>query len=123
MIMKKILLAIFLGSFVASAFPAEYMKVSPERPVYEGQRVYKIRPGYSRKDKFEWVNFSGEFDNFYYEQGYEYTIYVDKYDPSADTIHVVKTIARDNSDAYMKQLELKKKREERAAAKAAAGGK
>lgn len=119
--MKKILLAIFLVAFAFDATPREYMKVSPDRPVVDGQRVYMIRKGYSRRDKVEWVPFKGEFDNFYYEQGYEYTIYVEEYNPEADTIHVVKTIARDNSEAYMKQLELKKKREERAAAKAAAG--
>ncbi len=121
--MKKILLAIFLGSFLYPAYSAEYMKVSPERIVDGAQRCYKIKKGYARRDKSEWVTFCGEFDNFYYEQGYEYTIYVEKYDPSAEVIHVIKTIARDNSEAYMKQLELKKKREERAAAAAAAQGK
>ncbi len=116
--MKKIIIAALLGVFMfpALSFSAEYMKVSPERIVDGSQRCYKIRPGYSRKDKVEWVNFCGEFDNFYYEQGYEYTIYVEKYDPNADIIHVIKTIARDNSEAYMKQLELKKKREARKAA-------
>ena len=116
--MKKIIAAILLGSFALNVFPAEYMKVSPERIVDGTQRCYKIKKGYSRRDKSEWVPFCGEFDNFYYEQGYEYTIYVQKYDPSADTIHVVKTIARDDSEAYMKQLELRKKREERKAAQA-----
>ncbi len=118
--MRKILLSILLGSFALSAFPAEYMKVSPDRPVEDGQRVYKIRKGYSRRDKIEWVTFKGEFDNFFYELGYEYTMYVKEYNPQADTIYVIKTIARDNSEAYMKQLEAQKKREERAAAKAAA---
>ena len=121
--MKKILLAVFLSAFLYPVNSAEYMKVSPERVVNDAQRCYKIKKGYARRDKSEWEPFCGEFDNFYYEQGYEYTIYVDKYNPSADTIHVIKTIARDNSEAYMKQLELKKKRAERAAARAAAEGK
>lgn len=121
--MKKLILALFLGAFLYPTFSAEYMKVSPERIVDGANRCYKIKPGYSRKDKSEWVNFCGDFTNFYYVQGYEYTIYVEKYDPSLDSIRVIKTIARDNSEAYMKQLELKKKRAERAAAKAAGEGK
>ena len=36
-------------------------------------------------------------------------MHVEKYDPQADTIRVIKAIARDNSAAYMKQLELRKK--------------
>ncbi|MBR0502100.1 MAG: hypothetical protein IJJ77_02525 [Paludibacteraceae bacterium] len=121
--MKKILLALFLVALAFDVTPNEYMKVSPERPVVDGQRVYMVRKGYSRRDKIDWVPFKGEFTNFYYEQGYEYTIYVKEYNPSLDSIEVVKTIARDNSEAYMKQLELKKKREARAAAKAAEAGK
>ncbi|MBR5971886.1 MAG: hypothetical protein IK017_04455 [Paludibacteraceae bacterium] len=121
--MKKILLALFLVALAFDVTPNEYMKVSPERPVVDGQRVYMVRKGYSRRDKIDWVPFKGEFTNFYYEQGYEYTIYVKEYNTSLDSIEVVKTIARDNSEAYMKQLELKKKREARAAAKAAEAGK
>ena len=121
--MKKILLALFLVALAFDVTPNEYMKVSPERPVVDGQRVYMVRKGYSRRDKIEWEPFKGEFTNFYYEQGYEYTIYVQEYNTSLDSIRVVKTIARDNSEAYMKQLELKKKREARAAAKAAEAGK
>ena len=121
--MKKILLALFLVALAFDVTPNEYMKVSPERPVVDGQRVYMVRKGYSRRDKIEWEPFKGEFTNFYYEQGYVYTIYVQEYNTSLDSIRVVKTIARDNSEAYMKQLELKKKREARAAAKAAAGKK
>lgn len=121
--MKKLLIALFMGSFLFPAYSAEYMKVSPELVVDGAQRCYKVKKGYSRKDKTEWVNFCGEFDNFYYEQGYEYTIYVEEFNPSLPVIKVIKTIARDNSEAYMKMVELKKKRAERAAAKAAAGGK
>lgn len=121
--MKRLFFAIVLGAFMLPSFSAEYMKVSPERIVDGANRCYKIKPGYSRKDKSEWVNFCGEFTNFYYVQGFEYTIYVEKYDPSLDSIRVIKTIARDNSEAYMKQLELKKKREARSAAKAAEEGK
>ena len=121
--MKKILLALFLVALAFDVTPAEYMKVSPDRPVVDGQRVYMVRKGYSRRDKIDWVPFKGDFTNFYYEQGYEYTIYVQEYNPSLDSIVVIKTIVRDNSEAYMKQLELKKKREARAAAKAAEAGK
>ncbi|MFA6779447.1 MAG: DUF4377 domain-containing protein [Paludibacteraceae bacterium] len=115
--MKKIILGILFGSFAFSAIPQEFMKVSGELVLTDDyQRCFQIRRGYSRKDKSKWEPFCGKFKNFYYEQGYEYTMYVEKYDPQADTIRVIKTIGRDNSDSYRKQQELKKKREEGAAA-------
>jgi hypothetical protein len=46
-------------------------------------------------------------------------MYVEKFDPTLDTITVIKTIARDNSDTYRKQ---QKAREERERRKAMNGG-
>lgn len=119
--MKKIILAVL--AYVCSMSAAnsqEFMKVSAEKVLTEdNQRCFQIRRGYSRKDKTEWEPFCGGFRNFYYESGYEYTMHVEKYDPTADTIVVIKTIGRDNSDSYRKQQEMKKKAAEARAAKAA----
>lgn len=119
--MKKIILAAL--AYVCSMSAAnsqEFMKVSAEKVLTEdNQRCFQIRRGYSRKDKTEWEPFCGGFRNFYYESGYEYTMHVEKYDPTADTIVVIKTIGRDNSDSYRKQQEMKKKAAEARAAKAA----
>lgn len=126
--MKKIILCLLFGSYMVSAMPQEFMKVSGEKVLSEDktQRCYKVRKGYSRKDKTPWETYCGEFSNFYYEGGYEYTMHVEKYDITADTIRVIKTIGRDNSDSYRKQQELKKRRAEaaaQAAAQAEAGSK
>lgn len=119
--MKKILLGAFLGFFsLNAAADGEFMKVSAEKVLTEdNQRCFQIRRGYSRKDKTQWEPFCGGFRNFYYESGYEYTMHVEKYDPSLDTIVVIKTIGRDNSDSYRKQQEMKRKAAEARAAKAA----
>ena len=118
--MKKIILSLVFGSYALSAIPSEFMKVSGELVLTDDmRRCHQIRRGYSRKDKSPWEPFCGKFKNFYYESGYEYTMHVEKYDPQADTIYVIKTIGRDNSDSYRKQQELKKKRAEAAAAAAA----
>ena len=109
--MKRLVLAIILGSLAFSAYPQNeiYMKVSADQIIEGSKRCYQIKRGYARRDKTPWEPFCGEFTNFYYEPGYEYTMHVEKYDPQADTIRVIKAIARDNSAAYMKQLELRKK--------------
>lgn len=111
--MKNRILTLFLGIFLSSAaISQEYMKVSAIPVITEkNQQCLQIRPGYSRKDTARWVPYCGILENFRYEQGYEYTLYVKKYDPRAETIQVIKIIGRDNSDSYRKQQELKRKRE------------
>lgn len=98
---------------VCSILGQEFMKVSGEKVLTEdNRRCYQIRKGYSRKDKTPWEPFCGEFKNFYYESGYEYTMHVEKYDASLDTIKVIKTIGRDNSDAYRRRQEMLQKAKE-----------
>ncbi len=123
--MKKIIFGAILGLFTLNAMAeGEFMKVSPEKVLTEdNQRCFQIRRGYSRKDKTPWEPFCGGFRNFYYESGYEYTMHVEKYDPSLDTIVVIKTIGRDNSEVYFKQLEMRKKAAENRASKAAEAAK
>ena len=119
--MKKIIMAALTCLCSISGINSqEFMKVSAEKVLTEdNQRCYQIRRGYSRKDNTQWEPFCGGFRNFYYESGYEYTMHVEKYDPTLDTIVVIKTIGRDNSDSYRKQQEMKRKAAEARAAKAA----
>ena len=70
----------------------EYMKVAPYRVKVNDKLCYMVKKGYSRKDK--WDLYCGEISNFYHrEDGYEYALYVDKYDISSDTILNIKTLA------------------------------
>lgn len=103
----------------AQNLEGEFMQVAAERVTVDDKRCYLIKKRYSRKDTIKWDPFCGEFSNFYYEEGYPYKLYVEKYDPHADTIHVIKTIGRDSSDPYMKQKELRRKKAKRDSRKAA----
>ena len=113
--MKSFIVALF---FVIFIFPLkaehQFMKVSPDLIITEdNRRCFLIRPGYSRQDTAQWVPYCGRFTNFYYEQGYEYTLRVDHYDPNARVIRVIKTVGRDNIDSYRRQVELQKRKERR----------
>lgn len=121
-ILKTILLTTLLlstASGFAQSSEGEYMQVADHRVMVDDKRCYLIKKGLSRKDTTKWEPFCGEFSNFYYEEGYPYKIYVEKYDPHADTIHVIKGIYRDSSDPYMKQKELRRKKAKRDSRKAA----
>ena len=85
-----------------SAPQAEFMRVHRCRIVVNDSLCYQVRKGYSRKNTAPWEPFCGEFDNFYFEEGYPggYTIYVKEYTPKADTIYVIKTIGRESSDSW-----------------------
>jgi len=115
--MKSIVLALFFTIFMLSSVKAEveqFMKVSPDLIITEdNQRCFEVKPGYSRKDSAKWVPYCGRFINFFYEQGYEYTLKVDNYDPHARVIKVIKTIGRDNIESYRKQLVLKALKQKR----------
>ncbi|MCR5497318.1 MAG: DUF4377 domain-containing protein [Paludibacteraceae bacterium] len=123
--MKHILNIILLFTLLSTASgfaqssEGEYMQVAAERVTVDDKRCYLIKKGLSRKDTTKWEPFCGEFSNFYYEEGYPYMLYVEKYDPHVDTIHVIKTIGRDSSDPYMKQKELRRKKAKRDSRKAA----
>jgi hypothetical protein len=90
----------------------EYMKVAPYRVKVNDKLCYMVKKGYSRKDK--WDLYCGEISNFYYQDGYDYTLYVDKYDISSDTILNIKTIASGSapvSDVRLRAARLKFKSE------------
>ena len=73
----------------------EWMIIGDQKIKVDDKRCYLIRKGISRKDTVKWEVFCGGFTNFYYEEGYPYKLYVEKYDPQADTINVIKTYCRD----------------------------
>ena len=125
-ILKTILLATLLlstASGFAKNLKGEFMQVAAERVTVDDKRCYLIKKGYSRKDTTKWEPFCGEFSNPYYEEGYPYKLYVEKYDPHADTIHVIKTIGRDSNirdtDEFLKQLYLRRKKTKSDSIKAA----
>lgn len=86
----------------------EYMKVAPYRVKVNDKLCYMVKKGYSRKDK--WDLYCGEISNFYHQDGYDYVLYVDKYDISSDTILNIKTIASGSapvSDVRVRAARLK----------------
>ena len=120
-ILKTILLTTLLlstASGFAQNLEGEFMQVADHRVTVDDKRCYLIKK-LGRKDTTKWEPFCGEFSNFYYEEGYPYKIYVEKYDPQADTIHVIKTIGRDGSEAYWKQNELRRRKAKSDSIKAA----
>ena len=88
----------------------EYMKVAPYRVKVNDKLCYMIKKGYSRKNKDKWDLYCGEISNFYHQDGYDYVLYVDKYDISSDTILDIKTIASGSapvSDVRARAAQLK----------------
>ena len=71
----------------------EFMTVAPYRVKVNDKLCYMIKKGYSRKNKDKWDLYCGEISNFYYRDGYDHILYVDKYDISSDTILNIKTVA------------------------------
>lgn len=71
---------------------AQYMTVYPYKVGWRKVLCYLIRPGRKERGAIPWEPFCGVFENFEFEEGKEHTLLVKKYDPSADTIHVVKII-------------------------------
>lgn len=71
----------------------EYMKVAPYRVKVNDKLCYMIKKGYSRWHNDKWELYCGVISNFYYQDGYDYALYVDKYDISSDAILNIKTLA------------------------------
>lgn len=108
----------------AQSSKGEFMRVADHRIMVDDKWCYLIKKGYSRKDTTNWEPFCGEFTtsyysslcdeivNFYYVEGYSRTLLVKKYDPQADTIHVIQEILRDsdpcNKMEKLRQLKAKK---------------
>jgi hypothetical protein len=71
----------------------EFMKVAPYRVKVNDKLCYMVKIGYSRWHNDKWELYCGVISNFYYQDGYDYALYVDKYDISSDTILNIKTLA------------------------------
>ena len=71
----------------------EFMTVAPYRVKVNDKLCYMIKKGYSRKNKDKWYLYCGVISNFYYRDGYDHILYIDKYDISSDTILKIKTVA------------------------------
>ncbi len=78
---------------VISAREGDFMKVASRKIPVDDKLCYSVRKGYSWKDTTKWVPYCGVIKNLYHEDGFEYSLMIDKFDILADTICVVRTIA------------------------------
>lgn len=69
----------------------QYIKIHPFKVKINDSLCYQVREGNNKR--IVWEPFCGQFRNFVYREGYEYTVYVRKYDPEADSMFVTKAIA------------------------------
>ncbi|MCR5497693.1 MAG: DUF4377 domain-containing protein [Paludibacteraceae bacterium] len=96
--MRKPLLIFLLilfsaGLCLSQGDQAQYMKIHGELIKVNDSLCYQVRKGFSRRDTTPWEPFCGKFSNLWYEEGYEYTLQVKEYNPHADTMFVIKTVA------------------------------
>ena len=114
--MRSFVLILFIAVFLLPAEAQNFMKVAAEPVVTpDNKRCFMVRQGYSRQDTTQWEPYCGRLINFFYEQGYEYTVQIDNYDIEAPYIRVINTIGRDNSESYRTRVALnasKKKKEQ-----------
>jgi hypothetical protein len=113
---KGFILTLFIAVFLFPAEAQNFMKVAAEPVITpNNKRCFMVRQGYSRQDTTKWEPYCGKLINFFYEQGYEYTVQIDKYDIEAPYIRVINTIGRDNSESYRTRVALdaaKRKKEQ-----------
>ena len=113
---QTLLFTILLSTLLSAACglaqnpEGEFMRVADHQVLVYDKLGYLVKKGYSRKDTTNWEPFCGEFTNFYYIEGCQRTMFVEKYDPQADTIHVIKVVTRDSFDPVTEQIELRRKR-------------
>ena len=98
---------------IAQCPKGQFMKIHRERIMVNDSLCYQVRKGFSRRDKTPWEPFCGKFSNLWCEEGYEYTLQVKEYNPHADTIHVIMSIARDEVrwDCQQEMARRKEKRQ------------
>lgn len=70
---------------------SQYIKIHPYKVKINDSLCYQVREGNNKR--IIWEPFCGQFRNFVYREGYEYTVYVKKYDPEADSMFVTQTMA------------------------------
>lgn len=90
-LVATLLLCTFAGS--SQTQNVDFMKVASMKIQVDDKLCYSVRKGYSWKDTTKWVPYCGVIKNFYNEDGFEYSLMIDKFDIQADTICVIRTIA------------------------------
>ena len=84
-------------SSTLSCFSDDYMMIHPCRVEVNDSLCYLIKKGNGlsakAREKGKWELFCGEFVNLYYEEGDSPSLVVEKYNPHADTIYVLKTLS------------------------------
>lgn len=90
-LVATLLLCTFAGSSQTQS--VDFMKVASMKKQVDDKLCYSVRKGYSWKDTTKWVPYCGVIKNLYHEEGFEYSLMIDKFDIQADTICVVRTIA------------------------------
>lgn len=84
-------------SSTLSCFSYDYMMIHPCRVEVNDSLCYLIKKGNGLsakvREKGKWELFCGEFVNLYYEEGDSPSLVVEKYNPHADTIYVLKTLS------------------------------
>ncbi|MBO7506566.1 MAG: hypothetical protein J6T67_04210 [Paludibacteraceae bacterium] len=96
----QILFTVSLG--FAQEKQGEFMRLHSELIKVNDSLCYQVRKECSGIDTTAWEPFCGVLDNFYFMSWYEYTLQVEEYNPHADTICVVKTIAQYPKGQFMK---------------------
>ena len=91
----------------------QYMKVYPYKISVNDSLCYQVRKGSSRRDTTSWEPFCGVLDNFYFMEGYERTVIVKECNPHADTMFVIKTLARDAVGHFPQKKDLRKEEKRR----------
>ena len=93
-------LFVILSSNLVVLAKGKFMIVHPCRVELNDSLCYLVKKGQGKevRETGKWELFCGEFSNLYFEEGFSPTLYVEKYDPKADTIRVIKTISRLNSE-------------------------
>lgn len=111
--MKGLLFAILGGCFVLSAVSCcewKYVYVSGERVTTEDhRRCFQVKDAWKRKS--EWQPYCGVVENFDFNEDYRqiYLLRVEKFDPSHDTMKVIKPVASSMSDKRIREIRAKKK--------------
>jgi len=84
-----LLLSVILG--ISRDKEPQYIRIHPYKVRINDSLCYQVREGDNQR--IVWEPFCGQFRNFVYREGYEYTVYVRKYDPDADSMFVTQTMA------------------------------
>jgi len=95
---------LLLYTFVVFSQSHDFMKVASRKIQVDDKLCYSVRKGYSWRDTTKWVPYCGVIKNLYHEDGFEYSLMIDKFDIHADTICVVRTIASYRPQSFYEKM-------------------